>query len=409
MDQSAFRRLLLLGAGHGHLDLLKHLRPLTAAGVEVTVVSPEPEGLYSGMIPGLLGERYTRRQVTLPVREITESGGGTFIEDYVTAISAARREVTLASGRRCSYDVLSVAMGSVVAADRLPQLTGGPEDGVFTVKPFANVDAARARVREALAAGRARAVVVGGGPAAVEIAGNLARLGRGVRGSVPDAASSTRAAGTLEVALVCGGEPLAQFPSGCRERALGELRAAGVAVCGGGRAARVEPGRVVLEDDSEERGDIIIVAPGVKPPPVLAASDLPTAEDGALEIDETMRVAVDHPVFAAGDSSHLTSTPLPRIGAHALRGGEALRRNLSQLVLRGDIPRPARYSPTRSIFLALNLGTGRATACFRRRSLHGRWVFAIKELIDTSFMRNTVRAARSTRTHKNARPPVAAG
>lgn len=402
MAEPAFRRLLLLGAGHGHLDLLKHLRPLTKAGVEVTVVSPEPAGLYSGMIPGLLGERYSRRNVTLPVREITENGGATFIDDRVTAISAARREVTLASGRSLSYDVLSVAMGSVVATERLPHLSGGPAEGVFPVKPFANVDAARVRLREALASGPARAVVVGGGPAAVEIAGNLARLGRTVGGG-------NHGTGPLEVALACGGEPLAQFPAGCRKRALGELRRVGVAVCGSGRAALVEPGRVVLEDGSQEHGDIIIVAPGVKAAPVLAASDLPTAPDGALVIDETMRVPSDHPVFAAGDSSHLSSNPLARIGAHALRGGQALRRNIVQMVRDGEIHRPSRYSPTRSIFLALNLGTGRATACLRRLTLHGRWVFALKELIDTGFMRNTVRAARRSRKRENARPPVAAG
>ncbi|NBF41543.1 MAG: FAD-dependent oxidoreductase, partial [Spirochaetes bacterium] len=305
--------------------------------------------------------------------------------------------------------------------DRLPEVEGGPGDGVFPVKPFANLEAARDRVRELLATRNARAVVVGGGPAAVEIAGNLARLGReaaladGISRTGPTDApggpdpgiDSPGSTGKLEVALVCGGEPLAQFSDGCRRRALGALKRDGVHLCRGPRARHVSPGRVVLADGYGEDADVIILAPGVTPPAVLAASDLPTAEDGALVIDAAMRVTTDPPVFAAGDSSHLEGRPLSRIGAHALRGGRALRRNLAELVLRGEIKRPARYAPRRSIFLALNMGNGRAAACFQGASLFGRWVFALKEHIDTTFVRNTKRRLENGGTGVKRRQSVA--
>ncbi len=400
------------------------------------MVSPEPVALYSGMIPGFLGGRYDREAVSLPVRDIVEQAGANFVEDVVTAIEASSKTVTLASGRKLSWEVLSVAMGSVVATGLLPEVEGGPADGVFPVKPFANLEAARDRVREVLDSRDARAVVVGGGPAAVEIAGNLARLGReaaraadssGTRGTpagsggtrgTPNTATDTPGGpetpagssdtpGTLEVALVCGGNPLARFSEGCRRRALGALRRDGVHMCRGPRAQRVAPGKVVLADGYEEEADVIILAPGVTPPPVLAASDLPTAEDGALVIDAAMRVTTDSPVFAAGDSSHLEGRPLARIGAHALRGGKALRRNLIELVLRGEIRRPAHYAPRRSVFLALNMGNDRAAACFQGASLFGRWVFALKEHIDTTFVRNTTRSAENGGTDVKRRQSVA--
>jgi NADH dehydrogenase FAD-containing subunit len=401
MARPPYHNVLLLGAGHGHLDLLEHLGKLTRAGVDVTVVSPEPVGLYSGMLPGLMGDRYTREEISLPVARIAEQQGATFIEDQVAAISAAEREATLSSGRRLSFDVLSIAMGSVVATERLPSFEGSPEEGVFPIKPYENVEKARERVREVLTRGGGRAVIVGGGPAAVELAGNLARFARRI-------ARDNRTAGALEVALVCGGEPLAQFPEGCRRKALRALAEEGVHLCRGPRATRVAPGRVELVDGVEEEADIIILAPGVKPPPVLAQSDLPTAPDGGVAIDERMRAHTEAPVFAAGDSSHLSSNPLARIGAHALRGGQALRKNLTQLVLSGDIAKPARYSPKRGVFLALNLGDGRAAACFHGSSLFGRWVFAVKELIDTSFVRRTARHAAAQAFGENRRESVAA-
>lgn len=407
MTQPAFRSLLLLGAGHGHLDLIKHLDTLTRAGVEVTVVSPEPLALYSGMVPGLLGGRYRREEVSLPVRDIAEARGATFITERVTAINAAGHTVTLESGRELSWDVLSVALGSVVATDRLPTFEGTPDEGVYPVKPYANVEAARERVRDLLSRRTTRrtvrAVVIGGGPAAVEVAGNLARLGR----EAESAAAGTTAG--LEVALVCGGEPLAQFPPGCRRTALGALSNLGVKLCRGTRARHVEPGLVKLQDGGEERADVIILAPGVKPPPVLAASDLPTAPDGALPVDASMRMHTDSPVFAAGDAAHLVGNPLARIGAFALREGRALRRNLIRLVLTGEVRRPATYSPTHSVFLALNLGDGRSAACFHGMSLFGRWVFALKELIDRSFVAHTARSAGKSARNRKSTESVVAG
>lgn len=400
MVQPAFRNLLLIGAGHGHLDLMKHLDSATTAGVAVTVVSPEPVGLYSGMVPGLLGGRYGREEVSLPVREIVESNGGTFIEDRVEQISAAERTVTLESGRTLSYEVLSVAIGSVVATDRLPTFEGSPEEGVYPVKPYGHVEAVRERVRELLTRRNARAVVVGGGPAAVEIAGNLARLSR--------EAAAHGVAGSLDVHLVCGGEPLAQFPTGCRRTALGALSQMGVHLCRGTRARHVEPGRVVLQDGAEESADVIILAPGVKPPPVLAASDLPTTPDGALPVDATMRVRTSSPVFAAGDSAHLLGNPLARIGAFALREGRTLRKNLLRLVLEGEVRRATTYSPRHGVFLALNLGDDRSAACFHGMSLFGRWVFAVKELIDRTFVKGTVRSAGISASDRKSRQSVVA-
>jgi NADH dehydrogenase FAD-containing subunit len=272
---------------------------------------------------------------------------------------------------------------------------------VFPIKPFANVEAARKRITAALQSGDTRVIVVGGGPAAVEIAGNLARLGR--------ESAKAGASGRLEVGLVCGGEPLARFPAGCRRKALRALERSGVHLCRGPRAERVEPGGVFLQDGYREPADVVVLAPGVKPPPVLAASDLPTAPDGALPIDATMRVHTEAPVFAAGDSSHLVHNPLARIGAHALRGGTALRKNLIRQVLTGTVTRPARYSPRRGVFLALNLGDGRAAACFHGTSLFGRWVFLVKELIDTAFVRYTAARAGNRGSGRKTNHPVVAG
>jgi hypothetical protein len=99
---------------------------------------------------------------------------------------------------------------------------------------------------------------------------------------------------------------------------------------------------------------------------------------------------------------------LARIGAFALREGRTLRKNLLRLVLEGEVRRATTYSPRHGVFLALNLGDDRSAACFHGMSLFGRWVFAVKELIDRTFVKGTVRSAGISASDRKSRQSVVA-
>ena len=46
------KRLVLLGAGHAHLHVLRDIVRRPPADTRVTLVTPYPLTLYSGMVPG---------------------------------------------------------------------------------------------------------------------------------------------------------------------------------------------------------------------------------------------------------------------------------------------------------------------------------------------------------------------
>src|SRR5947209_4469363 len=50
-------RVVLLGAGHAHLDAIRHARSFTRRGFDLTVVAPGPFW-YSGLATGMLGGEY---------------------------------------------------------------------------------------------------------------------------------------------------------------------------------------------------------------------------------------------------------------------------------------------------------------------------------------------------------------
>ena len=48
------KRVLLIGAGHAHLVVLRSLAQKPLYGARITLVSPFARQVYSGMLPGIL-------------------------------------------------------------------------------------------------------------------------------------------------------------------------------------------------------------------------------------------------------------------------------------------------------------------------------------------------------------------
>ena len=90
----ADRRLLLLGAGHAHLFVLKRLVEAPLAGVAVTLVAPFPHHHYSGMVPGYLQGTYEEAELAFDLPRLCRAAHARFVEafaervDKLTAICA---------------------------------------------------------------------------------------------------------------------------------------------------------------------------------------------------------------------------------------------------------------------------------------------------------------------------------
>jgi len=367
--------LVLAGAGHAHLEVLARLAEFTRRGHRVTVVSLQPGHDYSGMGPGLLGGFYAPEQIRFPVRELAEAGGGTFLADRVLAIDPERRCLRLRSGETLDYDVLSCNLGSEV---RRAGVSLETSDWV-AAKPIENLVRLREDLRERLANKPLRLLVVGGGPAGVELAGNLWRLGR------------ETGAGAA-ITLAAGSRLLAGFPDRARRLALASLEGRGITVREGTRVVAVAAGAARLADGTTLACDRAVLATGIEPPGLFRTSGLPVGPDGGLKVDATLRCP-DHPeIFGAGDCIHFAPRPLARIGVYAVRQGPVLHRNLLA-ALAGEPGTPFRPQP--KFLLIFNLGDGRGIACRGGGCLDGRLAFRFKDWLDRRFVARYQRPART--------------
>lgn len=245
------QRLILAGGGHAHMMILAHIRNLVRNGHQVTVIQPSDYHYYSGMGPGMLGLTYTADDIRFATRHVVERQGRTFIRDKVTGIDAAGRTIATSSGLTLEYDVLSCNTGSFVPF----QNVHGDTSTIFAVKPIERLQEAQ-RVVISLCASRStpHIAVVGGGPAAVEIAGNLRRL------------ANLRGRHMPRITLFAGRGLLSKLPAAIRSIARESLARQNIAINEEGYVQEIRNGRFAV-GDSEVCPDLIFMATGVRPSP----------------------------------------------------------------------------------------------------------------------------------------------
>jgi NADH dehydrogenase FAD-containing subunit len=363
------KRLILAGGGHAHMTILAHIRDLVREDHEVVVVQPSDFHYYSGMGPGMLGTTYSPDEIRFATRYVVERQGGVFIRDKVVRIDAENRTVTLASGRTLDYDVLSCNAGSYIPFDNIH----GDTSKVFTVKPIERLqEAQRAVVSLCATRTSAHIAVVGGGPAALEIAGNARRVARLKGRNAP------------RITLFAGRQLLGRLPEKIRNMARTALTRQDIEIREDGYVQEIRNG-VILQGGESHHPDLVFVATGVKPSRLFADSGLPTGPTGGLLVNERLQ-SVAHPeIFGGGDCIDFKPRPLDKVGVYAVRENPVLFRNV-RASLNGK--RLMTFDPGGNYLLLFNMGDG--TAIFSKGPLAFRngLAFTLKDFIDRRFMRH---------------------
>lgn len=359
--------LLLVGAGHAHLHLVKHAEELSAAGYRVHLLAPRFFD-YSGVASATAAGHLHRDAGRIDVRPLADAHGVELHEDTLAAVDVPARVATTSRGARQSYDVLSLNVGSVVA-----QTDMSVHPAVLTVKPLSGLAdlAERLRVGGPTRSGRATGMsgaivtVVGGGASGVELAAHLA-----VR---PDVA---------EVRLVESGPAVGlDLPTGARRRVTRLLESRHVSLVTGQRVRAVEEHRLVLVDGTELPHDVALLSTGLVAPRLV--TDLGLGDEHGVPVRATLQHVDHEDIYAAGDCAHFLPAPLPRIGVHGVRQGPVLLESLLARRRGGPLPE---YSPQRRALSILDLGDDVGLAVRGRWWCYGRLPLRLKRSIDDRWL-----------------------
>jgi pyridine nucleotide-disulfide oxidoreductase family protein len=360
------RRLILVGGGHAHLAVLRALAERRPSKLEVLLVSPAEQAIYSGMVPGWMAGHYPLAACSIDLRPLCEAAGARMIVQGAASIDAGERRVTLADGSLLEYDVASIDVGSETEQSWLGVLG----DRLLPVRPIQRfMQRWTGLLQAAAAAPGFRLVVVGGGAAGIE----LAFAARHAFESDQLMAS---------VMLVTSERGLLPGHAARAAKVAGKwLTRQGITVLVA-RAVGVESG-VVLSTGKLLRADCVIAASGARAPEWLRSSGLALDADGYILVDPMHR-SVSHPsLFAAGDVCARPDSPLARSGVYAVRAGPVLAHNLVATLTNGSL-RP--YHPRRRSLYLLATRPGHAILSWGPVVLSGQWVWRLKDWIDRRFI-----------------------
>jgi selenide,water dikinase len=353
----AKRDVVLLGGGHAHVQVLLSWSRRPEPDARLTLVSPYPRAVYSGMVPGVVARRYAAAEAVLDLESLARRAGARFLQAPAERLDVEGRRVELAGAETIPFELLSCDVGSTVAGRDLP----GVREHALTVRPMERF---LVGLDERLS-GLGSLIVVGGGAAAVELAFCAqARIGAPV---------------TL---VEAGPQVLPGFPPRAVRLVERQAAARGVTLHTGARVGAVTDRGVVLEDGRSLPAEAVIWAAGPAPHALLARSGL-SHERGYAHVRPTLQLRQHDGVLAAGDCAWLEGAALPRSGVHAVHQGPVLDHNLRALLHGGEL-RP--YRPVASVLALLDLGHGTALGTKWGRVVHGRWVLAWKRRLDRGFV-----------------------
>lgn len=371
--------VVVLGAGFGGLSFAKRFPDGLA---RVTVVDRANHHLFQPLLYQVAAAGLAVPDIAQPIRSIlAPKRDVTVLMDEVTSIEPNAQRVGLRS-RWLNYDYLVVALGGRTS------YFGHPEWERCAPGLKSAGDALRIRRDLLQALERAEqtsdpterkrlltTVVIGGGPAGVELAGAFAESQRHVLASDFRRANTT----TGRVILVeAGSRLLAGFPAKLAEKAERQLQELGVMVWLGGRVTDIREGEVVIGETTLAAGNIIWAA-GVAGSPLVAALGAPTDRGGRAIVQPDLSVPGHPEVFVIGDNAAVVDThgrSVPGISPAAIQMGSYAARTIAEEVCHGS-PRARPAFRYRDKGTMATIGRSRAVARIGRLEFSGSFAWLL--------------------------------
>ncbi|MFG2434854.1 NAD(P)/FAD-dependent oxidoreductase [Streptomyces sp. NPDC048508] len=349
-------RILIVGGGYvGMYTALRLQRKLKAelkrGDVEIVIVSPDPYMTYQPFLPEAAAGSISPRHVVVPLRRVLDQCR--IVIGEARSIDHAKRAATLttlataeegAGEEQISYDELVLAPGSISRTLPIPGLAEYAI-GFKTVEEaiglrnhvIEQMDIASSTRDPAIRDAALTFVFVGGGYAGVEALGELEDMARYTARYYHNIQPEDMKWILVEASnriLPEVGEEMGKYT-------VTELRRRNIDVRMETRLDSCADRVAVLDDGSRFPTRTVVWTAGVKPHPILAATDLPLNERGRLLCTPQLTVDGAPHAWAAGDAAavpDVTAEPGKETAPnaqHAVRQAKVLGDNLAH-TLRGE-------------------------------------------------------------------------
>ncbi|MFB7505783.1 NAD(P)/FAD-dependent oxidoreductase [Streptomyces broussonetiae] len=350
-------RILVVGGGYvGMYTALRLQRKLKGelrrGDVEITVVTPEPYMTYQPFLPEAAAGSISPRHVVVPLRRVLDQchvviGEVTSI-DHEVRTAAVATLATSEEGRTADllgYDELVLAPGAVARTLPIPGLA---EHGIGfkTVEEaiglrnhvIEQMDIASSTRDPAIRDAALTFVFVGGGYAGVEALAELEDMARYAARYY----HNVRPEDMKWILVEASDRILPEVGPELGRYTVTQLRRRNIQVLLETRLDSCADRVAVLSDGQRFPTRTVVWTAGVKPHPVLAATDLPLTEHGRLKCTAQLAVDGTEHAWGAGDAASVPDITAAEPGTetapnaqHAVRQAKTLGDNIAH-ALRGE-------------------------------------------------------------------------
>ncbi|WP_114700332.1 FAD-dependent oxidoreductase [Psychrobacter proteolyticus] len=381
------KTLLLAGAGHAHIGMLRRLsaariKDTNTIDADIHLISEQPQTIYSGMLPGWMAGHYQLHDISIDIKSLCVRAGVRFIQQSLVQVNAASNKVVTTGDelKNFDYDVLSLNTGADTDMRWLRDRNGYNEHrsdsddrdantNVIAIRPLSTFIIQWQRIlKDAQSSEKYQLAIIGAGAAAIELVMAAQVALRNINRS-------------HQVTLVCGENLLSGFNLGFRQRVIKQLDRHGITIIRE-RATDYRDGKLSTTHKLLPIS-AVIAATGVIGSAWTASTDLDIEGDGFVAVNNKQQ-SVSHPnVFAVGDVATRVDKYVAHSGVHSVHGGAVEADNLLAY-LKDSVMKS--YQPKSRTLYLLSCGDKYAIGSWGNVNLQGRWVWHLKKYIDKRFI-----------------------
>src|ERR1700677_1805510 len=107
--------LVLLGAGHAHVEVLRRFALRPAPGLRLTLIAREPRTPYSGRLPALIRGECGPDEAHIDLGPLAAAADARLVIDEATSIDLITKRITVCNRPAIRFDLLSIDIGGIPA------------------------------------------------------------------------------------------------------------------------------------------------------------------------------------------------------------------------------------------------------------------------------------------------------
>jgi NADH dehydrogenase FAD-containing subunit len=347
------KKLILLGTGPAHLQVLAAFKAAPRADTDVHLVTPSEHVVHANMLAGMVSGHYSVEDCTVQLPQLLGSSAIKISYATATDIDTGTSHVQLSNGAVLHYDVLSLSANPTVDRDAVNQdIPGAKEHAVFAypTEQFAKL------WPQVLGHAEQRALRI----SVVGAQGSSAALAMALQHRLPH----------CRVTLIAGSEPPANdYPFNVQQRVRKALKQHNITVLQDS-CTTIQADRIELQSGASVSCDIPLLTCQSTNHAWLRASGLALDAQGSLSTNAYGQSILDAKVFS--------------VHGHAASASQALSQNVRALLDGQSAKTPI---VLRSALSAITCGGRQAIASWASMSFQGRLAWRLQDVINQRWIR----------------------